>query len=383
EFRWTAAVEHGSYVIAADSTRVWLGGRNISCLSVAEGKLVWATRLIAVPTGRGAVSGELVFVPTSEGLLSLDAATGSAIGVQPTPPSQTPLGDLLCVGTALFSVDPSSVRKFPDLERTHAAALARREALPTDPSAAMQLAWVELLRGEPALADEVLQQISTAALANDPHRMESFARVRVETAIALAGKAASGSSEALQWLQVADAVALTGADRLRCRLAIADQHIAGSRYAEAYGKLVQLGLSAAADQMVPAYGGESVETAARTQIAERLWELHAKLNTEQTSRLDDEIGRQLSEARSAAADLQDGREVRKARAQLQALAYLPTVGSVAKRALFELADWERRQLRFERAEQFLLEGARHRFDPSAAAAFLGLCELYGRSAQDQ
>ncbi|MEK7757744.1 MAG: PQQ-binding-like beta-propeller repeat protein, partial [Planctomycetota bacterium] len=40
EFRWTAAVEHGSYVIAADSTRVWLGGRNISCLSVAEGKLV-------------------------------------------------------------------------------------------------------------------------------------------------------------------------------------------------------------------------------------------------------------------------------------------------------------------------------------------------------
>lgn len=378
EFRWTAAVEHGSYVIAADSTRVWLGGRNISCLSLAEGKLVWATHLIAVPTGRGVVSGELVFVPTSEGLLSLDAATGSAIGVQSTPPSQTPLGDLLCIGTALFSVDPSSVRKFPDLERTHAAALARREALPTDPSAAMQLAWVELLRGEPGRADEVLQQISTAALAGDPHQMESFARVRVETAIALAGKAAGGSSEALHWLQVADAVALTGADRLRCRLAIADQHIAGGRYAEAYGNLVQLGLSSEADQMVRA--AESVETAARTQIAERLRELHANLNTEQTSRLDDEFGRQLSEARQR---LQDGREVRKARAQLQALAYLPTVGSVATRALFELADWERHQLRFERAEQFLLEGARHRFDPGAVAAYLGLCELYGRSAQDQ
>jgi outer membrane protein assembly factor BamB len=386
EFRWSAAVEHGSYVIAADSTRVWLGGRNISCLSVADGKPVWATRLIAVPTGRGVVSGELVFVPTSEGLLSLDAATGAAIGVQPTPPSQTPLGDLLCVGTALFSVDPSSVRKFPDLERTHAAALARRETLPTDPSAAMQLAWVELLRGEPGRADEVLQQISTAALAKDPHRMDSFARVRVETAIALAGKAASGSAEALQWLQVADAVALTGADRLRCRLAIADQHIAGGRYAEAYGNLVQLGLSAEADQMVPVYGGESVETTARTQIVERLRELHAKLNTEQTSRLDDEINRQLSEASSAFGPPvggQDGREVRKARAKLQALAYLPTVGSVARRALLELADWERRQLRFERAEQFLLEGARNRFDPSAVAAFLGLCELYGRSAQDQ
>lgn len=378
EFRWTATVEHGSYVIAADSTRLWLGGRNISCLSIADGKPVWATRLIAVPTGRGVVSGELVFVPTSEGLLSLDAATGAAIGVQPTPPSQTPLGDLLCVGTALFSIDPSSVRKFPDLERTHAAALARRETLPTDPSAAMQLAWVELLRGEPGRADEVLQQISTAALAKDPHRMDSFARVRVETAIALAGKAVSGSAEALQWLQVADAVALTGADRLRCRLAIADQHIAGGRYAEAYGNLVQLGLSAEADQMVRA--AESVETAARTQIVERLRELHAKLNTEQTSRLADEINRQLSEARQR---LQDGREVEKARAQLQALAYLPTVGTAAKRALFELADWERRQLRFERAEQFLLEGARHRFDPSAVAAYLGLCELYNRSAQDQ
>jgi len=378
EFRWNSVIENGSYVIAADSTCVWLGGRNISCLSVADGKPLWTTRLIAVPTGRGVVSGELVFVPTSQGLLSLDAATGAAIGVQPTPSSQTPLGDLLCAGTALFSIDPSSVRKFPDLERTRAAALAHREMLPTDPSAAMQLAWVELLRGEPARADEVLQQISTAALANDPHRMDSFARVRVETAIALAGKAASGSSEALRWLQVADAVALTGADRLRCRLAIADQHIAGGRYADAYDSLVHLGLSAEADLMVRA--AESVETAACTKIAGRLRELHAKLNAEQTSRLDDEIGQQLAEARQ---HLQDGREVRKARAQLQALAYLPTVGSVAKRALIELADWERRQLSFERAEQFLLEGARHRFDPNAAAALLGLCELYSPSAQDQ
>ena len=378
EFRWSAEVERGSYVIAADSTRLWLGGRNISCISVADGKPMWATHLIAVPTGRSVVSGDLVFVPTSEGLLSLDAATGSAIGVQSTPSSQTPLGDLLCVGTALISVDPSSVRKFPDLERTRAAALVRHEALPTDPSGAMQLAWVELLRGEPQRADEVLQQIPTAALAEDPHRMDSFARVRVETAIALAGKAAVGSSEALQWLQVADAVARSDADRLRCRLAIADQHIAGGRYAEAYGNLVRLGLSADADQMVRA--AEFVQTAARTQIADRLRDIQTKLSTEQTSRLDDEIGRQLTEIRQR---FQEGREVRKARAQFQALAYLRTVGSAAMRALFELADWERRQLRFERAEQFLLEGARRRFEPGAVAANLGLCELYDRSAQDQ
>jgi len=381
EFRWAAAVEHGSYVIAVDSTRVWLGGRNISCLSVTDGKPLWATRLIAVPTGRGVIAGEVVLVPTSEGLLSLDAATGAAIGVQPTPPSQTPLGDLMCVGTALFSVDPSSVRKFPDLERSHAAALARRRELPMDPSAAMQLAWIELLRGEPGQADEVLQQISSEALAGadaPSHRLESFARVRVETAIALAGQAKGGSAEALQWLQVADAVALTGTDRLRCRLAIADHHVAGGRYADAYGILVQLGLGDQADQMVRA--AESVETTARTQIAQRLRELHPKLNVQQTTQLGDEFGGQLA---GSIQRLREGREVRKSHAELQALAYLPVVGSTTMRALFNLADWERRQLRFERAEQFLREGSRQRFEPGAVSAWMGLCELYGRSAQNQ
>ena len=378
EFRWSASVENGSYVIAADATRVWLGGRNISCLSVADGKPRWTTHLIAVPTGRGVVCGELLFAPTSEGLLSLDAATGASIGVQSTPPSQAPLGDLLCLGTALFSVDPSSVRKFPDLERSHSAALARRQALPADPSAAMQLAWVELLRGEPTRADEVLRQIPTATLANDAHQRESFARVSVETAIALAGKSPSGSPEALKWLQVADAAALTAADRLRCRAAVADQHVAGGRYEEAYRTLLQLGLSPEADQMVRT--AESVESAAGIQIADRLRNLQTKLSSEQIARLDAEIGRQLAEAGRR---LQDGREVRKARAQLQAIADLPAIGSAGKCALVELADWERQQLRFERAEQLLLEGVRRASDVTGLMAFWGLCGLYVRSAQDQ
>ncbi len=378
EFRWSASVENGSYVIAADATHVWLGGRNISCLSVADGKPLWTTHLIAVPTGRGVVCGELLFAPTSEGLLSLDAATGASIGVQSTPPSQAPLGDLLCLGTALFSVDPSSVRKFPDLERSHSAALARRQALPAGPSAAMQLAWVELLRGEPTRADEVLRQIPTATLANDAHQRESFARVSVETAVALAGKSPSGSPEALKWLQVADAAAATAADRLRCRVAVADQHVAGGRYEEAYRTLLQLGLSPEADQMVRT--AESVESAAGVQIAERLRNLQTKLNSEQIARLDAEIGQQLAEAGRR---LQDGREVRKARAQLQAIADLPLVGSAGKRALVELADWERRQFRFERAEQLLLEGVRRASDVTGLTAFWGLCGLYVRSAQDQ
>ncbi len=381
EKRWSASVDHSSYVIAADSTRIWLGGRNISCLSLADGKPVWTTRLVAVPTGRGVVSGETIFVPTSEGLLSLDADTGEGLGVQPTPPSQTPLGDLFCSGTALFSIDPSSVRKFPDLERTHTTALARRAQHPTDPAAAIQLAWIELLRGEPGLANDVLQQISTAALeVHDAGRrqLESPSRVRMETAISLAEKAPGGSPEALRWLQVASESALAGADRLRCRLAIADQHIVGDRYAEAYENLLQLGLSPEADRVV--HATESVETLARTQIAERLKTLREKLSTEQVSRLDKEIGRQVSLARQS---LRDGREVRNARGRLQALADLATIGAGGQKALLELANWEQGELRFERAEQLLMEGARRRFDLGAVAATLELCELYGPSAQDQ
>ncbi len=377
EFRWSSTVEHGSYVIAADSARVWLGGRNISCLNIVDGKPLWTTRLIAVPTGRGVLSGEMVHVPTSEGLLTLDAATGTASGVQATPPSQVPLGDLLCVGTALFSIDPSSVRRFTDLERSREVVQARLDAFPGDPSAAMQLAWIELLSGYALRADEILEQIPSQALAGDPRRMESFARVRVETALSLASKATSGSPEALRWLQIADAVAQSDSDRLRCQFAMADQHFAAGRYEAAYENLLRFGLRPEADQMV--HAEDSVDTVARTQVASRLLELHGKLTAQQASRIEDEIGRQLTAVKQR---LPVEQESSKAQAQLLALCELPTIGSTAKAALLELAVWDRRKEAYERAEQLLRAGARNRFDPTAITSLTRLCELYGQSAQN-
>ena len=156
EFLWSAQSNYTSYVLAADHSRIWLGGRGVVCLSVADGSKIWRTHVPAVPTGRGTLTGDLIHLPTSEGLVTLDAANGSHLREQSLASSQAPLGNLACVGSALFSLDPTSIRKFPDLEHMLAAAAAAVEAEPANSRAAIRLAWAELLAGEPRRALEVV-----------------------------------------------------------------------------------------------------------------------------------------------------------------------------------------------------------------------------------
>jgi outer membrane protein assembly factor BamB len=377
EYRWSDIAEGCSYLIAADQGRVWLGGRRITCRQLADGQTLWTTHLLGVPTGKAVVCGEVVHVPTSDGLISLDALSGTIRGQQAVPASQPPLGNLACINTGLFSLDPSSLREFPDVERMHAAATALLRDDPKNPTAAVQLAWAELLQSRPQRAYDAVAALPAEVVRESEKKRSAVARVTVEALLTLAGQAPS-PDEALRLLRKADESAVSAASRLRCRSAIADQLAALGRNLEAHRGLLAVGLSIDADEMIELDDG--VTAVARFEIARRLRRLHDRLTADELRTIEAQTARRIE---TLAKQLREERDSRTARDELLALADLHFPSAIGVRALYELADWEIDQRLFERAEQRLRKCIRSAADPMwTAAAYVRLCQLYAESEED-
>ena len=229
--------------------------------------------MLGVPTGKAVVCGEVVHVPTSDGLISLDTLDGTIRGQQAVPASRPPLGNLACMNTGLYSLDPSSIRKFPDIERMHEAATALLSADPKNVTAAVQLAWAELLRGQPQRAHDAV-----AGFHENAKKHSAVARVTVEALLTLARQAPS-PDEALRLLQKADESAVSAASRLRCRSEIANQLATLGRKLEAHRGLLTVGLSPDADEMIELDDG--VTSVARLEITRRLHQLHDRLTADE------------------------------------------------------------------------------------------------------
>jgi len=377
QYLWSDLVEGCSYLIAADQGRVWLGGRRITCRLLADGKVLWTTYLVDMPTGKATVCGEKVHVPTSRGMVTLDAFSGTILGEQHISPSQPPLGNLSCMNTSLYSLDPTSLRKFPDIERMHAAATALLNADHENPAAAVQLAWAELLRGRAQPAYDALARLPEDRLRDNPAARAAVSRVKVESLLILARQAAT-PNDALSLLHKADEAAASADSRLRCRSAIADQLAAQGRNLEAYRGLLTLGLSSDADELIETDDGLSV--VARLDIALRLRHLFDHLAADEQRDVGAEAARRIE---SLSRRLRDSVESRTARAELTALADLHTSLAIGQRAQYELADWEIEQRLFEPAEQKLRYCIRSNADPAwTAAAYVRLCELYADPDDD-
>ena len=378
EFVWSAPSEYTCYVLGADHARIWLGGRGVSCLSVADGSRIWRTHVPAVPTGRGVLVGDVIHLPMSEGLVSLGTSDGNYIETQPSPPSRTPLGNLVRVGSAVFSLDPSSIRKFPDLERMLAEASDAYESDATNAQAAIRLAWVELLIGEPRRAYERIERIPAFGEDGNAGSSRTAARVRLEALLAMAEQEVNDHSEALKLLESASDSTLTSSDSLRCGLLIAARQTAMGHPVEAYRTLLDLGLGPEAGVIVSI--DESVEIPARLQIVERLRLLRGEMTRRQLAEIDGEANASVADA---VRRLGDGSNVQEAQAFLKAASELYSVESTVSRTLLALADWELSRQRFERTEQYLLECIRHGGgSPITTLAHQRLCELYAEEAQD-
>jgi outer membrane protein assembly factor BamB/predicted negative regulator of RcsB-dependent stress response len=359
EIRWAVSVDGGAYLIAAESDRLWVGGRGIHCLSPATGELLWQTHLIAAPTGSAVLCGGVIFVPTAAGLLSLDAADGAALQLEALHESRTPFGNLFCSQTGLYSLDPTSLRRQPDLDRTYALAQSRYEVDPKDPSAAARLAAAELLRENPARAWTLLEPLASRELASNPMLTAKIARLGVE---ALLGKARAehlGSARAMEWLDVADKLAADPAERMKCDFERAEQHIAAGRLEQAYSALAEFGLSEDGDGIVPV--AESVDAEARVEVRRRLAQLEERLSQSEREGIESKTAQWKGASRS----------------RLRAVAELYAASPVGQRALLALAGQERERWALEKAEIIFRESSRRTADPLLTAlSLVELCGLY-------
>lgn len=379
EFRWSAKPIGAAYIIGADQDHVWVGGRSVTCLSLVDGTTIWTAEAPSTPTGRGVLAGDIVYVPTLDGLLSLEAGSGDTLEYAALPTDEDPPGNLLSLDHGLLMAGPSGVRRFPDIDKSYPIALAKHERDPENASFAIRLAWLELLRSEPQRAFDILETLATESDALDRLRAAEAVRLRVEALLAIADKTRSRGGteeEALDILTRAGEIARSARDRLRCGLAIAHQLTTLGRNADSYQRLWELGVGSAGRQIIPL--GEHVSGMARFDIAQRLAEISAKLTALERQRI-------LESASLTIADivvqLTDSSDPRDATARLRAIADLDEVGPVRNRASSEIASYYTMRQQYERAEQLLRHSDRSGDDPvNQAANLVKICGQYAQAA---
>lgn len=350
-FQWSAPCPGGSYVLAADVRRVWVGGRRLTTLSLQDGRVLWTAQVHEIPTGRGALCGDRVLVPTAESLLAFDAEDGRSLGRSPIPSQQMPLGNLVCDGSALFSYETSSIRKYPDLERAYAAAELRRASDPLNVETTLRLAWIEYFRGKPSRSRELLSRIPEGAVVPGSRREESVSHLRVEALLALGADPALASSDALLLLREALESARSAEDHWRVTTRIADRQRSNGEAFAAYQTLREASLSPDANAVVQSEA--NVLTKARLDLGRRMHALEGELTSEQVE----------SFAQAARAGFEElVRTARtgatpEARRRLLAVAELATPKSQGAQALWELSAIESAAGNVERAELLLADCA--------------------------
>lgn len=375
ETRWASALEGANYIIAADTERVWIGGRNISCVSVVSGESIWSTRLVKAPSGRAAMCGDRLFAPTTAGMLMLDAADGSSLGIEAPPADGKPLGNLACSQSALFSVEFDAVRKFPDIERTYELAAKRHRARPDDAEATLRLASAELLKNQPEAAWELASSIPDAAFVDRFAERSRLAGLKVEAALRLSRKFPPGSAESLARLEDARRATASPDDELRTGFAVADHFVAAGQIEKAHDVLWTLGTREVSAS--PFRLAEDVSVSARLEIARRLAEVTSQVPAAVAVKLS---GKAETALQSILAQLSRPDAERDAAKQLASLGQLDRKGAVGARALLAAAQWERKRSAFERSE-LLLDEFSAKDDPLlAAAAMVERCSLYDWSA---
>jgi len=373
ELRWSidrADCPWADYILAANTDRVWVAGGRVGCLSVDTGEWLWTSEPLE-STGRGILSGSLVYVPTVGGLTALDAGDGTLVSRTPLPPGDDPLGNLLALPGALISVDTTQVRKYPDLEAGYARAVALHRADPTDAAAAIQLARMELLRGAPDRALATLDEARPGDSARDRRRADQATHLRVRALIAL-GDGAPTPKRAVEYLERAVAAANRDADVLDSTLGLGRQLRRTGRFEDAYRTLWALGRSETADQMIGAEQG--VERQARLVISEHLAQIEDELPPEGRSRL---IREAADAVASAVADLPDRVQRSSAADSLRVLARTGAPGGWDQAALIELAGWQARDGKYESAEQDFRAAVRLAGTPELTVkALLSLARMY-------
>jgi outer membrane protein assembly factor BamB len=215
--RWRRPRGEYSFLVAALAGGLILGGQGVTCLDLSDGTTVrWKSVPLEV-TGRPAMWGSSIFVPTSRGICMIDGhsgklvldqyprvpreterpaagvAAGEATGMDPVRRIPDATQNLIASDSALFAVAPGRVVKYPDICATRACS----EAAGRDGERhELALAWLDALSGSAAEALARLERLQPADSALVAARDQLLARVCIELA-----RGATDGDEQLAWLR--------------------------------------------------------------------------------------------------------------------------------------------------------------------------------------
>ncbi|HOB73352.1 MAG TPA: PQQ-binding-like beta-propeller repeat protein [Phycisphaerae bacterium] len=362
EIRWQVERGQSSYVLGANDRYAWLGGEQVQLVDVETGKVLWR-KSVAEPSGRGVVAGDRLYLPTVSGLMALNALTGAVIELA-SPAESLVLGNLLVFHNTLYSTDTAGTREFPDMQRGYAEALQRHQAKPAEPTHAIRLARLELLRHSPARALAALEKIPESLKAENLRRYQQVNHLRVTAMLELAASGEVSSEQARRLLEEARRIALSPQDAVDSALALGEYHRRENRPLEACQQYLLLVLSREGDQMV--CEGDEFRQRARGVAVRKLADAARALDAAGKAKLEESIRQALREAESD----------RNGDVMLW-LAESPALGAVADQAALILGRWAMEELRFEQAEGYFNQVIRRASSPATEAeAAARLAALY-------
>jgi|GEM_PF-2553169 len=381
-FRWSTVIEGGSYLIDSDTKRVWVGGRTIAAVDAAGGDVLWKKTLESVPTGRGVRTGGVLNIPVADGLEVFEAATGEQVDRLALGNAMFPLGHIARVGSSLVSFDPSSVRRYPDLDKVFEDAKRALAVSADDVRASAQLAWSTFLQGDAKrayeIATEAESRYANGSGPTDDHAKASLARVRLESLFVMSQATDSPTPETLARLREVCEMKLSRRDRFRCRVRIAESLARSGDPLGAYRSLFDYGLHTDKSDE-PLRGNGLVRLSLRRDLAGHLRALRSRMSRSQVATLESEM---LARVDSISRELRNGNRSGFI-GELQRIADLWNEGLVAQRCFLALADDAVARRKYERAEQYLAEVKRTSGGvQEAISARLRMCSLYGESMEN-
>jgi len=278
--RWTAPRDENHYVVGCDERYVFLSGTKVSAVDLNTGDTVWTCDSIH-PTGRPALSGTRIFVPTRAGVAVVDSANGKVRPPDEQIADSPTCGNLLAWDGSLYSLSASALERVPDLAQSVAQAEARLKKRQDDRAALLRLAVLEYQRGNLARTRELLSQsLASARTEANPRLDDQISHLWVQTNLELARNATTDRDPLLQ---AAAAQARRPGDVLRVELALIDleqeQYGPARAFERGLALLLRIGDS-------PADLDGGLVTLGWVPIAERLERLWAESRKEDRATVD-------------------------------------------------------------------------------------------------
>ncbi len=363
--RWDIPRGDMRYILAANDEQIWLVGKQVHRLDVETGQVLEKADLPEI-AGRGALSGDRIYLPTREGIVRLDASTLERISVD-QPRNSDPEGNLLAWNASLFSTGVFEVRRYVDVERGYERALARYEEDPDDLSRVISLGWMELQRYEPARALEVLKKVEAPTEGEGRQRYGLAVQLRVRAMLELAASGEVDDDEALTLLQEAREISQSPEDAILCIFALGEFYEMIDQPMRASLEYASLAMSDHGDQMVTQEGESGLERLARRDASLRIMDAaHAF----------EEKDREAFSSALRETYLLPAINTRD-RGMLRRLAETTAMGEVSSEAELTLGKWMASASRFEQAEAHLRRVIRRDSSETIRAEAMGwLAAMY-------